>query len=82
MKIDLSGRTAIVTGSTAGIGRATAEGLARAGASVIVNGRTQARVEQAVQQMRAAFPECAIRHRCPSFDRRERERLHRASAGC
>jgi NAD(P)-dependent dehydrogenase (short-subunit alcohol dehydrogenase family) len=60
MKIDLSGRMAIITGSTAGIGRATAEGLARAGATVIVNGRTQARVDQAVQQMRAAFPECAI----------------------
>jgi NAD(P)-dependent dehydrogenase (short-subunit alcohol dehydrogenase family) len=56
MNIDLSGRTAIVTGSTAGIGRATAEGLARAGATVIVNGRTQARVDDAVGQMRAAFP--------------------------
>jgi NAD(P)-dependent dehydrogenase (short-subunit alcohol dehydrogenase family) len=56
MKIDLSNRTAIVTGSTAGIGRATAEGLARAGASVFINGRTQARVDEAVRQMRAAFP--------------------------
>lgn len=60
MKIDLSGRTAIVTGSTAGIGRATAEGLAGAGASVVVNGRTQARVDEAVRQMRAAFPESAV----------------------
>ncbi len=56
MKIDLTGRTAIVTGSTAGIGRATAEGLARAGAAVIVNGRTQARVDGAVREMRVAFP--------------------------
>jgi NAD(P)-dependent dehydrogenase (short-subunit alcohol dehydrogenase family) len=56
MRIDLGGRTAIVTGSTAGIGRATAEGLARAGASVIINGRTQARVDGAVRQIRAAFP--------------------------
>ena len=39
MKIELKGRKAIVTGSTAGIGRAIAEGLARAGASVVVNGR-------------------------------------------
>jgi NAD(P)-dependent dehydrogenase (short-subunit alcohol dehydrogenase family) len=60
MKIDLNGRTAIVTGSTAGIGRATAEGLARAGASVIINGRTSARVDEAVQQMRAAFPETLV----------------------
>jgi len=56
MRIDLTGRTAIVTGSTAGIGRATAEGLVRAGTSVIVNGRTQARVDDAVEQMRATFP--------------------------
>jgi NAD(P)-dependent dehydrogenase (short-subunit alcohol dehydrogenase family) len=38
MKIDLSDKTALVTGSTAGIGRAIAKGLAAAGASVIVNG--------------------------------------------
>ena len=57
MIIDLKGRRAIVTGSSAGIGRATAEGLARAGASVIVNGRSQARVDNAVRQMRVQFPD-------------------------
>lgn len=36
---DLSGRTAVVTGSTRGIGRALADGLARAGATVVVHGR-------------------------------------------
>jgi NAD(P)-dependent dehydrogenase (short-subunit alcohol dehydrogenase family) len=56
MIIDLKGRTAIVTGSTAGIGRATAEGLARAGASVVINGRGEPRVTEAVRQMRLAFP--------------------------
>lgn len=56
MIIDLRGRTAIVTGSTAGIGRATAEGLARAGAAVVVNGRGAARVEEAVRQIRQAVP--------------------------
>jgi NAD(P)-dependent dehydrogenase (short-subunit alcohol dehydrogenase family) len=60
MNIDLTGRTAVVTGSTAGIGRATAEGLARAGASVIINGRTKARVDDALRQMRAAFPGASI----------------------
>ena len=46
MNIDLQGRTAIVTSSSAGIGRATAEALARAGASVIINGRSQSRVDE------------------------------------
>nr|WP_321985171.1 SDR family NAD(P)-dependent oxidoreductase [uncultured Lichenicoccus sp.] len=56
MKIDLTGRKAVVTGSTAGIGRATAEGLAGAGAAVVVSGRTAARVDEAVRQMQEAFP--------------------------
>ena len=56
MNIDLSGRRAIVIGSTAGIGLATAEGLARAGATVVVNGRTSARVDAALRQIREAVP--------------------------
>lgn len=56
MIIDLKGRRAIVTGSTAGIGRATAEGLARAGAAVVINGRGAKRVDEAVREMKAAFP--------------------------
>lgn len=56
MNIELKGRKAIVTGSTAGIGRATAEGLARAGASVVINGRGSARVDHTVRQMRETFP--------------------------
>ncbi|MDO3400229.1 SDR family oxidoreductase [Mycolicibacterium neoaurum] len=48
MNIDLSGKTALVTGSTQGIGLAIAQGLAGAGARVIVNGRTRARVDEAV----------------------------------
>ena len=55
MIIDLSGRRAIVTGSTAGIGRATAEGLARAGAAVVVSGRGQERVDQTVREIREAY---------------------------
>src|SRR3981189_3521822 len=48
MKIDLSGKTALVTGSTSGIGHAIAKGLAAAGADVVINGRTQGKVDAAV----------------------------------
>ena len=47
MDLDLTGKLALVTGSTRGIGLATAIGLARMGASVIVNGRTEAAVAEA-----------------------------------
>ncbi|MEQ8345649.1 MAG: SDR family oxidoreductase [Sneathiellaceae bacterium] len=56
MRIDLSGRRAVVTGSTAGIGFGIARGLAAAGAAVVLNGRTQARVDAALQQLAAELP--------------------------
>lgn len=54
MIIDLSGKTAIVTGSTGGIGLAIAIGLAKAGAQVTVVGRDQGRVDNAVAKVREA----------------------------
>lgn len=51
---DLSGKTALVTGSSRGLGRAFAEGLAGAGARVILNGVNAARLEETAGEMRAA----------------------------
>ena len=51
---DLSGHTALVTGSSRGLGRAIAEGMAKAGARLIINGVDPKRVEQAVAEFRAA----------------------------
>jgi NAD(P)-dependent dehydrogenase (short-subunit alcohol dehydrogenase family) len=53
MDLQLAGKRALVSGSTAGIGFAIAEGLAREGARVIVNGRTQAAVDDAVATLAA-----------------------------
>lgn len=57
MRIDLTGRTALVTGSTQGIGAAIAAGLADAGARVGVNGRDKERVDAAVRQLREEVPD-------------------------
>jgi len=51
MDLQLSGKRALVTGSTAGIGYAIAEALAKEGANVIVNGRTQERVDSALKKL-------------------------------
>src|SRR5258707_13676615 len=61
MKIDLSGKTALVTGSTSGIGHAIAKGLAATGAEVVVNGRTQAKVDAAVAAIAKAAPGAKVR---------------------
>ncbi len=52
----LSGRRALVTGSTRGIGAALATGLARSGAAVVLNGTTEAGVEASVNRLRFEVP--------------------------
>ncbi len=54
MDLQLQGKRALVTGSTAGIGLAIARGLAREGAGVIINGRTAKRVDQSVAALNKA----------------------------
>jgi len=61
MHIDLKGKTALVTGSTSGIGHAIAKGLAAAGADVVVNGRTEAKVEAAAAAIAKANPGARVR---------------------
>ena len=53
MNLGLKGRKAVVSGSTAGIGLAIATALAEEGASVVINGRTEARVSAALEKIRA-----------------------------
>ena len=54
MDLQLSGKTALVTGSTAGIGYAIAAALVREGAHVVINGRTGPRVEEGVRRLTEA----------------------------
>lgn len=60
MDLQLKGKIALVTGSTAGIGFAIAEGLAAEGAAVIINGRTQQRVDAACLGISRAVPDATV----------------------
>src|SRR6187200_2987659 len=60
MDLDLKDKTALVTGSTRGIGLATAIGLAQMGAEVIVNGRDTAAVGEAAAKVQKAAPSARV----------------------
>ena len=60
MDLDLTGKTALVTGSTRGIGLASALGLARMGARVCINGRADAPVMAAAETIRRAVPQASV----------------------
>lgn len=61
MDLGLQGKTAVVSGSTAGIGFAIAATLAQEGAKVVVNGRTEARVTAALAQIRERITNADVR---------------------
>jgi NAD(P)-dependent dehydrogenase (short-subunit alcohol dehydrogenase family) len=60
MQIDLTGRTAFVSGSTQGIGRVIAARLAAAGATTVINGRAADRVDAVIGELRADDPRARI----------------------
>jgi NAD(P)-dependent dehydrogenase (short-subunit alcohol dehydrogenase family) len=60
MDFQLDGKLALVSGSTVGIGAAIAEGLAREGARVIINGRTQARVDLTLAAITRQVPAAGL----------------------
>ena len=60
MDLQLTGKTAFVSGSTQGIGYATAKSLAMEGVDVVINGRDQTRVSAAVQSLRREVPDATV----------------------
>ena len=56
MDLQLSNKTALITGSTAGIGLAIADELAREGAAVFIPGRVRSKVDEAIRNLKAAHP--------------------------
>lgn len=67
MDLKIQGKTAFITGSTAGIGYATARALAGEGAAVILNGRTEKKLQKAVQKLQREFPDNTISGLCVDF---------------
>jgi NAD(P)-dependent dehydrogenase (short-subunit alcohol dehydrogenase family) len=82
MEQELAGKTAFVSGSTQGIGYAIAAALLRQGASVVINGRSEERVETAAASLRAEVPGADVGGIPADFgDAAQVDRLTEAMAG-
>ncbi|TDQ40663.1 SDR family NAD(P)-dependent oxidoreductase [Aureibacillus halotolerans] len=74
MDLKLKNKTALITGSTKGIGKAIAIALAREGVHVLINGRDQESVENTVLEIKNKFPDtCPQNAKANLLDRIERE---------
>ncbi len=60
MNIDLTGKLAVISGSSTGIGYAIAEGLAAANANIVINGRHQDKVIAATERLQKTYPNVSI----------------------
>jgi NAD(P)-dependent dehydrogenase (short-subunit alcohol dehydrogenase family) len=69
MDLQLKGKTALITGSTAGIGLATAKLLAKEGATVIINGRTQQRIDEAINDIRSKTKDADVKGVAADFSK-------------
>ena len=78
LDLKLEGKTALVTGSTAGIGYASARALLREGARVIVNGRTQAAVDAAIAKLQKETGRTALGFAGDVANAADAERLYKA----
>jgi len=78
-QFDLSGKTAVITGGSKGLGQAMAAGLASAGADVMVVSRNLAEAEQAAEQIAADFGRKAVGHMCDVSSQTDTEALATAA---
>lgn len=76
MDMGLNHKTALVTGSTKGIGKAIAIELAKEGVHVLINGRNNEEVERTIDEMKANFPEFSLQNAAADIvDKKQREAL-------
>ncbi len=71
MDLKLKGKTALITGSTSGIGYAIALGLAREGVKIYINGRSEERINNAINSIKEQFPDTEVKGIAADFSKVE-----------